>query len=450
WQSSDLQDFDTLSTSSDMAGTIARILRKRTRPNGVQYLVVYEDSNNDEARWLHSSFLVGEGDLALIATFEENWASRSKNADEGSNSDVSFDDDDEDEDDSDDDDEDEDEDFEDEKDLIQRKVDSMSDEAIARLLAKQEELGMGSHELLLFDDDDGDIDVDDLDDDFAPQIRQKSRSSRKSKGSFPSASVMADVLAQDPYNGFDVMDFERPSLRRKPKGRPGPVPFELSDDDMEAHLRTTWEADRSKKRLKKAEREALRAQGLLGKKNKFKPDLKVKYNEGMSLLQIQEEIRAFLNSPHNSRPFPPMDKKDRAVVHSIGGAFRLNSKSIGSGKQRFTTLIKTSRTAEYDATTFDRVASGISRRFLPRMDKRGAGKTRGGGLGGGGGRNAAVSYRDGEVVGATAPEIGSENRGRAMLEKMGWSSGTALGAMNNKGILQPVAHVVKTTKSGLG
>jgi hypothetical protein len=33
---------------------------------------------------------------------------------------------------------------------------------------------------------------------------------------------------------------------------------------------------------------------------------------------------------------------------------------------------------------------------------------------------------------------------------MGWSTGTALGALNNKGILQPVLHVVKTTKAGLG
>lgn len=67
-----------------------------------------------------------------------------------------------------------------------------------------------------------------------------------------------------------------------------------------------------------------------------------------------------------------------------------------------------------------------------------------------GGNNAGVSYRDGDVVGGSAPELGAENIGRAMLEKMGWSNGTALGALNNKGILQPVSHVVKTTKAGLG
>jgi hypothetical protein len=69
---------------------------------------------------------------------------------------------------------------------------------------------------------------------------------------------------------------------------------------------------------------------------------------------------------------------------------------------------------------------------------------------GGGFGRTAVSYQDGDVVGGSAPELGAENRGRAMLEKMGWSKGTALGALNNKGILQPVSHVVKTTKAGLG
>lgn len=36
-----------------------------------------------------------------------------------------------------------------------------------------------------------------------------------------------------------------------------------------------------------------------------------------------------------------------------------------------------------------------------------------------------------------------------MLEKMGWSSGTALGA-DNKGILQPVTQTMKRNKAGLG
>lgn len=142
-----------------------------------------------------------------------------------------------------------------------------------------------------------------------------------------------------------------------------------------------------------------------------------------------------------------MEKEQRKTVHQFAQAFRLKSKSDGAGKKRFPILYKTQRTQTFSEHTFDALASSMSRRFLKRPDishrKAGGGRDRGGNMG-------AVSYRDGDVVGASAPELGAENRGRAMLEKMGWSSGTALGAMNNKGILQPVSHVVKNTKAGLG
>ncbi len=151
-----------------------------------------------------------------------------------------------------------------------------------------------------------------------------------------------------------------------------------------------------------------------------------------------------------------MDPYDRRRVHEVANAFNLKSKSVGGGTSRFPILYKTSRTTDYDKDALVGIEAQLnSRRFMHRSDKRRAKdptrnptiarRARGGGF-----ASAGVSYRDGEVVGAAAPEIGSENRGRTMLEKMGWSTGTALGAMNNKGIMQPVAHVVKTTKAGLG
>lgn len=151
-----------------------------------------------------------------------------------------------------------------------------------------------------------------------------------------------------------------------------------------------------------------------------------------------------------------MNPHDRKRVHEIANIFNLKSKSIGGGKSRFPTLFKTSRTTNYDEDTLSGIEIQLnSRRFIHRSDKGRAQnpakrptttrKGRGGGF-----ASAGVSYRDGEVVGAAAPEIGSENKGRTMLEKMGWSTGTALGALNNKGIMQPVTHIVKTTKAGLG
>ncbi|EKG10732.1 hypothetical protein MPH_12216 [Macrophomina phaseolina MS6] len=456
WASPQLEIFDNISTSSEMLGSINRILRKRVRSSGTQYLVVFENSSEDEARWIPVSRITEDHELALIAAFEETVANV-RFGNEGGDSESWSDASEEDEDDEDiEEDENGDElDSEDEEDLLQRKIERMSDEKIARLLAKQEQLGMASAELLLFDGEDDDLEFDGLDDefqDFAPQrTRGKKQKSKTTRGrdSFPSASVMADVLEQDPYNGFDIMDFERPSLKKKKKGKAADLPFELSDDELVAQLVNSWENDRSKKRVKKQERAELRSQGLLGKKNKFKPDMNARYNEGMSFVQIREEIKVFLNSPAQSRPFPPMDKRDRAALHQVAAALGLTSRSVGSGKSRFTTLIKTSRTRDFDEIAFSKITSRYQNRFLQRMDKRSGGKK--GAFGGsGGGKYSGVSYRDGDVVGGSAPEIGSDNKGRAMLEKMGWSSGTALGAMNNKGILQPVTHVVKTTKTGLG
>lgn len=146
-----------------------------------------------------------------------------------------------------------------------------------------------------------------------------------------------------------------------------------------------------------------------------------------------------------------MDKNDRKIVHELANAFNLKSKSVGDAKNRFPTIYKTARTRKYDENTLDEIDRRLrSRRFLPRLDKRVKRGPTGGKRAFGGSGNAAAGYRDGEIVGAAAPELGVENRGRAMLEKLGWSSGTALGALDNKGILQPVAHVVKISKAGLG
>lgn len=157
-----------------------------------------------------------------------------------------------------------------------------------------------------------------------------------------------------------------------------------------------------------------------------------------------------------SLALPPMEKRDRKTVHEIASVFGLKSLSKGSGRARFPVLQKTSKTIEFDEYLFQRVRSRVGRKFYPRMDrgKGGAGaahRGRGGGPGGSGGiLRADTGYRAGEVVGGTAPELGADNRGRAMLEKMGWTSGNALGALNNKGILQPIAHVIRNSRAGLG
>ena len=143
----------------------------------------------------------------------------------------------------------------------------------------------------------------------------------------------------------------------------------------------------------------------------------------------------------------------RATLHHLASKVGVASKSQGSGNNRFPVLTKTKSTPVHDTLwpeDVDQLLVSGRRGQIQVGGKRGANAQK---LGqrrkGGGGVKAGAFYLEGEVVGAAAPEIGAGNKGRAMLEKMGWTSGTALGALENKGILQPVAHVVKNSKAGL-
>ena len=57
--------------------------------------------------------------------------------------------------------------------------------------------------------------------------------------------------------------------------------------------------------------------------------------------------------------------------------------------------------------------------------------------------------KNGEIVGAGAAEIGQDNFGHKLMEKMGWSKGMALGK-EGEGRLIPVEQVVRIGTTGLG
>lgn len=285
WDRDDINDFDDLSTSDGVMGDVAAILSKRERRSGVQYLVVWEEQSVDEARWVPVTTLVSVKAQLYIEEFEAEEKLVAEFM-EGSDSD------------------DDGEDTSDGEDSVEmptpKEPSKMSDEKYARLLAKQQELGIHGDELLLFDGE-GQDEEDGIDEDilFAQHFIPVSKSKRpnkgqnrgginRAKGDFPVASLLADA-----YDGFDVMDFERPSLKKKPKGRKGKLVFDLSDSDLEASMQTAWENDRVRKKERKQEREELRSQGLLGNKN-GKINMRDKYKEGLNLTQIKEEIRNFL------------------------------------------------------------------------------------------------------------------------------------------------------------
>lgn len=158
------------------------------------------------------------------------------------------------------------EDDEDEDDEVPSEVD---DETLARLIAGQEltqDLGME-------------------DVNFGDSLSDSDSSSDKAK-------KRQQAIDEE----LDLMDWERPSLRRrKGKGAKAQITFNLSDSELEAQLQAAWKTDRQKKSERKKQREELRALGMLGK-NANPDDPRVKYPDGMNMDQIAEELRTFLVS----------------------------------------------------------------------------------------------------------------------------------------------------------
>jgi hypothetical protein len=154
----------------------------------------------------------------------------------------------------------------------------MDDETLARLLAKQEELGMGGDDLLLFSSSFAKTEV---------TKTQATRSSRALRGP-ASATQVADAL-----DNLDIADWSQLTGQSRKRRSKQPPNFNVSDSEIEAALRTAWQRDRERKKSRKLEREALRAEGLLGK-HANPDDLRVRYPSGMKLDDIKAELTSFL------------------------------------------------------------------------------------------------------------------------------------------------------------
>ncbi|KAK3301461.1 uncharacterized protein B0H64DRAFT_383666 [Chaetomium fimeti] len=322
----------------------------------------------------------------------------------------------------------------------------MDDETLARLLAKQEDLGMGSDDLLLFTSSFG-------------NVNDKKARGKRPANAGPSRGLREPASATQVADALDSLDLadwgQLTGQTRKRRSKQAPN-FDVSDSDIEAILNTGYHRDRERKKSRKLAREALRAQGLLGK-NTDPDDLRVKYLSGMKLDDMKLELTSFLLSSAERLDFPPLDKQARKILHELANKFNVKSQSIGKGDQRRPVLYRTNRTFRYTSTGAEeatshvnRAASHIHRKYFHRVDVKGprtefprnAGRERSG--------HKALALREGEIVGGSVPELGQENKGRNMLEKMGWSKGMSLGALDNQGILEPVAQVMKRSKAGLG
>lgn len=272
-----------LKTSGDLVGLkVAEILSKRHNLSDIQYLVVDEGSSAD--------FLKSASAGHPTRTFEseplkyEAGSTRSDDSGSGGRqgpmaADV----------------QDALNDATDKKDAWDRQVEGMTDEKIARLLSKQEELGLGSSELLLVDGFDADEEDDGDGVEFVVSGKDTISSARpdgnminQSGNNLPYPNPIPEESDAKYYGDYDIMDLDRPSLGRLPKGRSRVAALGLNDDNTATRMEVLWENDRSKKKIRKQEREELRAQGLLGPKSKD--------SATMSSDDIKSAIREFLVS----------------------------------------------------------------------------------------------------------------------------------------------------------
>ena len=295
WAREDLHDLDDLSTSDEMFGAVDQILSKRKRPAGIQYLVVWEGHVTEDARWIPLSSLTMASTKEQIRLYEvevklmEEVPLRSvvtsviSDGEERLKMEVKE----------------KVQNFKGEEDLLGRKRVRMTHEQIARMLSKQEELGLGSEDLLIFDsgeeeDMSDDVQVRPLRGRGRRHTRIYAHKTKRPENVFGLTSTIANAFDQDLYDSLDLMDQERPSLPKKAKGHHRVLPFQKSNVEAQISLNSAWANDRTKKKKRKQQRDELRTQGLLGKRNKL--DMKARYPQGMSIEEVKNEIRNFLVS----------------------------------------------------------------------------------------------------------------------------------------------------------
>jgi len=161
----------------------------------------------------------------------------------------------------------------------------MDDETLARILARQELLGIDSDEFPASSD-------------FYDRAGGENMAGQSSTAAYRPKKRQANNSVIEAFDDLDLTSWAPPpEMLGLPKGRrrKQPPTFNVSDSELESALRKAWERDRERKKNRKMEREALRASGLLGK-NVDPDDLRVKYQTGMKLDEIKYELLTFLVS----------------------------------------------------------------------------------------------------------------------------------------------------------
>lgn len=217
------------------------------------------------------------------------------------------------------------------------------------------------------------------------------------------------------------------------------------DADIAQSLKEKFKATSLENAAKKESHEAAKIEQAI--KN---GDLFVKYPYVLHIRDIKSEFDSFLNSPKETMSFPPLDPHGNKTIVKLSDFYNMKSSKCGSSVKLFMKISKCRKTFN-NVPRYDQIGYVLKQRpIFPRTDQKKpreeklreknekASK-----------KGSGANVKEGEIVGGQAPEIGTGNIGRQLLEKLGWVQGQGLGAHGNKGISAPVAAKVKKTKTGI-
>ncbi|CAN3359056.1 protein Sqs1p [Diutina catenulata] len=238
------------------------------------------------------------------------------------------------------------------------------------------------------------------------------------------------------------------TVRTKGKGRKKQLDLDQLDldTDLMQNLQQQYSARREGKKQRKIKKDELSREDAI-----YNNDLLIKYDYSITIKAMKAEFESFWNdSARDTMSFPPLDGHGNKTLIKMAKFFNL--RTLRCGKQHGYIKVSKCKTTYHYLPNQDLITRMLRQRpYFKRTDVGHMPPPKNSGITGFQEKSSGPSphVREGDIVGAAAPEIPSDNIGRKMLEMLGWKTGEGLGA-GNQGIPEPVQARVKKSKVGLG
>lgn len=234
------------------------------------------------------------------------------------------------------------------------------------------------------------------------------------------------------------------TLKTRGKGKKKQLDLEGVSADLADRMHEQWRLRRDGKKARKERKE----QTIANEHAKSK-DLLLKYPYTLHVKDIRNEFEEFLNdSKRNALTFPPMDPHGIKTVQKFAYLYNMKARKFGAGLKSHAVAVKNKRTFR-SLPDYHSIAMLMKQRpVFNRIDQKRAKADIDQEKSSRRGVPSKAHVKEGDIVGADAPEISSNNVGRKLLMKMGWKSGQGLG-LDNAGIPEPVVAKIKKTKLGI-